>query len=154
MTAPDVSMMRKSGLRILLVEPRPFQVFDIETVLYQIECYLISPVLVTSQLKDLLNTARHEYDLAICTSGSFGMSDLELMDLLCKNRKVHNVLLLATYDAEKRQDLLIRAGRLRLPLLGFLEKPLTAFDLSKMLARLPRWSGPIRNASCAGLVRS
>lgn len=135
-----------SRTRVLVVEERPFQLNDIEGLLNRIGCYRIATALEPDQLEQVLNSSTRPFDMAVCTAGSFALDDLFLLERLCHERKVQHVVLLAEYDTERQNALLSNAWRRRIPLLGFLPKPLTSSALSEMLERLPRLTPPSTTA--------
>jgi hypothetical protein len=122
--------------RVLVVEPHAFQLFDVQNVFFSMGCYRVFPVMTLEDLDAILVNCKETFDLALCTSGAFGLSDRELAGRVCANGKASNLILLTGPQDEEPVRLLPNPCFKQLPLLGFLPKPVSPMSLRAMAERM------------------
>lgn len=122
--------------RVLVVEPHAFQLFDVQNVFFSMGCYRVFPVMTLEDLDAILVNCKETFDLALCTSGSFGLSDQALARRVCANGKASNLIILTGPQGEEPVRPLHRPCFKHLPLLGFLSKPVSPMSLRAMAERM------------------
>lgn len=129
-------------LRVLVVEPHAFQLFDVQNVFFEMGCYRVLPVMGLEDLDTTLNDCKESFDLALCTSGAFDLSDQELAQRVCATSKVANLIMLTGSPHQEPLRPLHKPDFKHIPLLGFLPKPLSPMALRAMVERM---NNPIAN---------
>ncbi|WP_455921634.1 hypothetical protein [Pseudomonas putida] len=132
----DRELLENSRLRILLIEPHAFQLFDTQTLLYELGCHYLTPVMSQDELAHVLRTATGHFDVAICSVGTFDMSDLDLAELVYADRKVRHLILLSDGQVPAPQLLACQVARPAQPLLGIVQKPLKPNTLLALFRRV------------------
>jgi hypothetical protein len=122
--------------RVLVVEPHAFQLFDVQNVFFSMGCYRVFPVMTLEDLDAILVNCKETFDLALCTSGAFGLSDQALARRVCANGKASNLILLTGPQDEEPVRPLLKPCFKHLPLLGFLPKPVSPMSLRAMAERM------------------
>lgn len=123
-------------MRVLVVEPHPFQLFDVQSVFFDMGCYRVFPVMGLEDLDTTLKNCQESFDLAMCTSGAFDLSDQELARRICAKSKVANLIMLTGDRPLEGLEQLHKRGFKHIPLLGFLPKPLSPISLRGMVERM------------------
>jgi len=132
----DRELLENSRLRILLIEPHAFQLFDTQTLLYDLGCHYLTPVMSQDELARVLRSSREHFDVAICSVGTFDMSDLELAELVYADRKVRHLILLSDGQVPAPALLASLVRRPAQPLLGIVQKPLRATTMRALFDRV------------------
>jgi CheY-like chemotaxis protein len=132
----DRELLQRRKLRILLIEPHAFQLFDIQTLLYDLGCHYLTPAMTHDDLSRVLASATTPFDVAICSVGTFDMSDLELADLVYSTHKVEHLILLSDNEVPTPALLAVQVQRPPRPLLGVLQKPLKPLPMLAMFAKV------------------
>lgn len=132
----DRDVLEHSKLRILLIESFAFQLYDTQTLLYDLGCHYLTPVMTSDDLARVLANATQRFDVAICSVGTFDMSDLELAELVYATHKVEHLILLSDGEVVPPALLARQVRRTPRPLLGILQKPLARESMLEMFARV------------------
>ncbi|MDE1168382.1 MAG: hypothetical protein PW845_24135 [Pseudomonas sp.] len=129
-------LLENRKLRILLIESHAFQLYDTQSLLYDLGCHYLTPVMSREELARVLAHAPGRFDLAICSVGTFDMSNLQLADLVYATHKVEHLVLLSDGDVPPPPLLARQAQRSPRPLLGILQKPLGRLPMMDLFARV------------------
>ena len=122
--------------RVLVVEPHAFQLFDVQNVFFSMGCYRVFPVMTLEDLDAILVNCKETFDLALCTSGAFGLSDAALGQRVCANGKAANLIILTGPEDSKPAQRPHKPAFKHLPLLGFLPKPVSPMSLRAMAEQM------------------
>jgi len=132
----DRELLENSRLRILLIEPHAFQLFDTQTLLYDLGCHYLTPAMSQDEVTRVLRERQVPFDVAICSVGTFGMSDLDLAELVYAENKVRHLILLSDGQVPAPALLACQVQHPAQPLLGIVQKPLRANTLLALFRRV------------------
>jgi CheY-like chemotaxis protein len=121
-----IIFIEERTLRILLVEDHPFQLIGLEMQLNRLGLYQLTPALDSAEVLILIEEGRR-FDLLLCDQhlpDGYGIDLIERAHALGGIRFA--MLISGIDDTPLRQQLLQDAQARGIPLLAYLEKPLSA----------------------------
>ncbi|KAF2391084.1 response regulator [Pseudomonas frederiksbergensis] len=125
--------MLKNDWRILLVEDHPFQLFATQCLL---ESFGFTQLTVTDSAEGALqkmHEARQPFDILLCDQCLPDLPGLELIQLASHRGMIRQAILLSSLTSLELEGLRKQASEHRLPLLGYLTKPLKQTEFKNLL---------------------
>ncbi|MDN3220424.1 response regulator [Pseudomonas nunensis] len=125
--------MLKNDWRILLVEDHPFQLFATQCLL---ESFGLTKLTVTDSAEGALQKmyeARQPFDILLCDQCLPDLPGLELIQLASHRGMIRQAILLSSLTSLELEGLRKQASEHRLPLLGYLTKPLKQTEFRNLL---------------------
>jgi len=118
--------LEERALSILLVEDHPFQLIGLEMQLNRLGLYQLTPALDSAEALMLIKEGRR-FDLLLCDQHLPDGYGIDLIDMAHALDGIRFAMLISGIDdTPLRQQLLQDAQARGLPLLAYLEKPLSA----------------------------
>ncbi len=125
--------MFKHDWRILLVEDHPFQ---LRATQYLLESYGFTQLTATdsaeSALQHMINAAQ-PFDILLCDQCLPDLPGLDLIEYASRRGMIRQAILLSSLTPAELDKLKVMAYEHRLPLLGYLIKPLKQSDFRNLL---------------------
>ncbi len=128
-----VLSMPRYSLRILLVEDHPFQLLATQCLLKSFGFHQLTPVENAEQAIRTMSQSEFPFDLMLCDQCLPDLPGLELVDIASRQRFITNAILLSGLPSRELVNLTKQALQRRLPLLGYLSKPLNRDELEKLI---------------------
>ncbi|WP_347901268.1 response regulator [Pseudomonas purpurea] len=125
--------MLEHDLRILLVEDHPFQLIATQ---YLLESFGFGQLTTTNNAENALQLmiqARRPFDILLCDQCLPDLRGLELIGLAAQRGLIKQAIILSSLTTVELDTLKVAASKLRLPLLGYLAKPLKQPELKNLL---------------------
>jgi CheY-like chemotaxis protein len=129
--------MSKHKLRILLVEDHPFQLIAIQVLLNNQGYFLLTPALTAAEALEAMERTSQPYDLLLCDQCLPDGDGFDLIEHALAQGQAKRAIVLSGLDKDRLEEIENRAAQRGVPLLGCLSKPLSAPDLSRLLAATP-----------------
>jgi hypothetical protein len=129
----DIHLISQRKLRVLLVESHAFQLFDLQSLFYDLGCHYLTSVMSQAEFERTLADTEHRFDLAVCGCGAFDLDDQALAQVLCASGRVDNLIMTTGGDLRQYRALSHQLRAQGLPLLGFMQKPLLPEAMRSML---------------------
>ncbi|MBU6957319.1 response regulator [Pseudomonas sp. CVAP len=120
-------------LRIMLVEDHPFQ---LKATQYLLESYGFTQVTAVDNAENALQTLRHvppPYEILLCDQCLPDLCGLDLIGIASHQGLIRQAIILSSLDSTELDTLKKNAHEQRLPLLGYLAKPLKQSEFINLL---------------------
>ncbi len=120
-------------LRIMLVEDHPFQ---LKATQYLLESYGFTQVSAVSNAERALQSmiqAQRPFEILLCDQCLPDLCGLDLIGIASHQGLIHQAIILSSLDSTELNILKENAHEQRLPLLGYLAKPLKQYDFIYLL---------------------
>ncbi|WP_309676665.1 response regulator [Pseudomonas sp.] len=125
--------MFKDDLRILLVEDHPFQ---LRATQYLLESYGFTQLTTTDSADGALQQmlkAVQPFDILLCDQCLPDLCGLDLVEFASHRGMIKQAILLSSLTSAELDELEKKANKHRLPLLGYLIKPLKQSEFRNLL---------------------
>lgn len=125
--------MFKDDLRILLVEDHPFQ---LRATQYLLESYGFTQLTTTDSADGALQQmlkAVQPFDILLCDQCLPDLCGLDLVEFASHRGMIRQAILLSSLTSAELDELEKKANKHRLPLLGYLIKPLKQSEFRNLL---------------------
>ena len=129
--------MLKHDLRILVVEDHPFQLAATQCLLNSYGFHHLTATHDAETALLLMRQAPQPFDLLLCDQCLPDLRGLELIGLASSQRLIQSAIILSSLSLGELEALERQANLHRLPLLGYLSKPLNRREFSTLLQRKP-----------------
>ncbi|MFL1526108.1 response regulator [Pseudomonas sp. O230] len=129
--------MFKDDLRILLVEDHPFQ---LRATQFLLESYGFTQLTTTDSAKgalQLMLKATQPFDILLCDQCLPDLLGLDLVQFASHRGMIRQAILLSSLSCTELDELEKTANEQRLPLLGYLIKPLKQSEFRNLLTLAP-----------------
>lgn len=126
--------MAEDDLRILLVEDHPFQ---LKATQYLLESYGFTQLTTVDSAEgamQLMLRAPQSFDLLLCDQCLPDLSGLKLIHLAYRHQVINSAIILSSLPTHELDDIKTKASIHKLPLLGYLAKPLKQCEFRNLLA--------------------
>ncbi|ALI03104.1 response regulator [Pseudomonas sp. FW306-02-F02-AA] len=120
-------------LRIMLVEDHPFQ---LKATQYLLESYGFTQVTAVDNAENALQTLRHvqpPFEILLCDQCLPDLCGLDLIGIASHQGLIRQAIILSSLDSTELDTLKKNAHEQRLPLLGYLAKPLKQSEFINLL---------------------
>lgn len=120
-------------LRIILVEDHPFQ---LKATQYLLESYGFTQVTAVDNAENALQTmiqVQRPYEILLCDQCLPDLSGLDLIGIASHQGLIRQAIILSSLDPTELDTLKKNAHEQRLPLLGYLAKPLKQSEFINLL---------------------
>ncbi|MBD9458591.1 response regulator [Pseudomonas sp. PDM05] len=125
--------MPEHHLRILLVEDHPFQLIATQCLLKSFGFTQQTLAENAEQAVRQMSRSETPFDLLLCDQCLPDLPGLELVEIASRRGFISAAVLLSSLPLLELSKLYIQAQQRRLPLLGYLSKPLNGDELSALL---------------------
>ncbi|MGH8451478.1 response regulator [Pseudomonas sp.] len=125
--------MPRHPLRILVVEDHPFQLLATQCLLKSFGFDQLTPVENAEQALHTMTQSELPFDLMLCDQCLPDLPGLELIEIASRSGFISGAILLSGLPTVELINLAIQAAQRRLPLLGYLSKPLNKDSLEKLI---------------------
>lgn len=125
--------MPEHHLRILLVEDHPFQLIATQCLLKSFGFTQQTLAENAEQAVRQMSRSETPFDLLLCDQCLPDLPGLELVEIASRRGFISAAVLLSSLPLLELSKLYIQAQQRRLPLLGYLSKPLNGNELSALL---------------------
>ncbi|MFJ2366626.1 response regulator [Pseudomonas sp. NPDC087697] len=125
--------MFKYDLRIMLVEDHPFQ---LKATQYLLESYGFTQVTAVNNAENALQAmtqVQRPFDILLCDQCLPDLSGLDLIGIASHQGLIQQAIILSSLDSTELDILKKNAHERRLPLLGYLAKPLKQSEFINLL---------------------
>lgn len=122
---------------ILLVEDHPFQLVATQCLLKSFGFHQLTTTNSAENAIQLMNQARRPFDILLCDQCLPDLPGLELIGLATQHGLIKQAIILSSLTSRELETLKSTATELRLPLLGYLVKPLKQSDFISLLTLHP-----------------
>ena len=129
--------MPEHHLRILLVEDHPFQLIATQCLLKNFGFTQLTLAENAEQAVRQMSRSETPFDLLLCDQCLPDLPGLELVEIASRRGFISAAVLLSSLSIFELSKLHIQAQQRRLPLLGYLSKPLNGDELSALLNPIP-----------------
>lgn len=121
------------NLRIMLVEDHPFQ---LKATQYLLESYGFTHITAADNAANALQSMTHvspPFELLLCDQCLPDLPGLDLIGIASHQGLIQHAILLSSLDSNELDTLKQQAHEQRLPLLGYLPKPLKQSEFLNLL---------------------
>ncbi|MCU1752994.1 response regulator [Pseudomonas sp. 6D_7.1_Bac1] len=128
--------MFKYDLRIMLVEDHPFQ---LKATQYLLESYGFTQVTAVDNAENALQTMtqlQRPFEILLCDQCLPDLCGLDLIGIASHLGLIHQAIILSSLDSTELGILKKNAHEQRLPLLGYLAKPLKQSEFINLLTHI------------------
>lgn len=126
------------NLRILLVEDHPFQLMATLCLLNSYGFTQVTTADTADNALQKMNQAHPPFELLLCDQCLPDLTGLKLIGIASLQGLIQQAILLSSLNSHELNMLKKSADEQRLPLLGYLAKPLQKTELINLLAPDPR----------------
>lgn len=127
----------QEDLRMLLVEDHHFQLLAMQSLLKSYGFHQLTTAQNAQEALHAMANACEPFDILLCDQCLPDIPGLELIAMASHLGLIRQAILLSGLSVQELDALAGKAHERRLPLLGYLTKPLNAPEFRRLLARRP-----------------